>query len=740
MKRIICLILICVLSLITCSACGSSSASEEKVKFSLPEALSSFDEKVIAENGKFKLEWDETYKKVILRDKKTELAWSTTPIDANDNGVDEFGFPIEALPRVNSPILIKYINSQTLVTEQSMGYTQSITRNNINVERIENGITVTYYFEDEEISVPVSYVLTDKGFDISVDPSKIGTGKNELYSISLAPYLCSVKGGIKNGYLFVPSGKGALISPDITSQEGSYYSETFFGTDATQQVYTKITNEKNMGLPIYGYKSENQGGLIIIKSGAESAELNGYIGSGDIKYSNVGTEFILRGSDRLKPSSFSLKRGYNPVYADGLAQTPIKLSFIALSGDKADYNGMAKEYREYLIESGALKSEAKDESLLHLKILGATYEDKSFLGIPYKSLYALTTLAEAKQITDEIASKTDAKLSVELKGFGASGLDNGKIAGDYKISDKLGSVKELKELAKDFSSNNISMYMDFDIASFSKSGNSWSYGSDVPKGPTGLKVRQYQYNTAIRSRLTDGEYSLLSRGELLNSADKLISKVEKWNLQGIGLDKLSYIAYSDYSDIKYYSKGNMAEDISQIVSKYKKAGYKVLTSGANSYAAGLADEITDVPMQSAKYDAFSAEIPFYQLVFKGYVSMTSESLNTSANPELTVLNAMESGCGLSYTVINDYSTSLVNSVHKNLHNSVYSGIKEEIVSTVTDLQDFYGRIEGKEITEFKILSNGLHKTTFENGLVLYTNHSEKAVTSEFGKVEKYGYI
>ncbi len=740
MKRIICGLLICLVIVSMCSACGSNSTSAKASKFSLPDEFVKLDNVNIAENDNFTLIWDEQYKKVILKDKHSENVWSTTPIDANNNGVDEFGFPIEGNPRVNSPILIKFINSKTQITEQSMGYTQSINRNNISVESIEHGIAVTYYFEDEQISVPVNYILTNKGFDISVDTRNITQGKNEVYSISLAPYLCSVGCDVKDGYLFVPSGKGALIYPDAISQEGTYYSEPIYGTDAALSVYTKITNEKNINLPVYGYKSGNQGGLVIIESGAEYASLSGYIGSSDIKYSNIGPEFQLRGTDNLKPSSFSLKRGYNPIYADSLVQDEIKLSFIALSGDSANYNSMAKEYRDYLISNGSLKADKKDESLLHLKMLGAVYEDKSFLGIPYKSLFALTTLDEVEEITSEIDSATNIKLSIELAGYGKSGLDVGKLAGDYEVSSKLGSIRQLKELQASFSKNNISMYFDFDIVTFSKSGNSWSYRNDVPKGPTGLKVYKHQYDTAIRSRIMDEEYALLSRENLISSADKLIKNINKWDLQGIGLDTLSYITYSDYSNIKYYSKGNMSKDVSEIISKYKKSEYKILANNANSYAACLADEVTDTPIQSSKYDVFGDEIPFYQMVFKGYVSMTSETLNTSSNPSIAILSAIEGGCGLSYTIIHDYDTALVTSFNKNLHNSVYSGLKENLFNQIKDLEDFYHKIEGQSIKAFEILPNDLHKTVFENGLVLYTNHSEKTAVCEFGEIEKFGYI
>lgn len=743
MKKRICGLLASLITLSMFSACNSGASGKVSAAFSLPNGFDKLDNKMICENDNYLLAWDEVYKKVTVTDKKNNYSYSTTPNDANDNGVDEFGFPIEATPRVNSPIILKYINPKTKALEQSVGYTQSVKRGNIDVELLNGGICVTYYFEDEEISVPVEYKLKDNGLSISIDPKNIKEGKNKLYSVELAPYLCALKnstGNDKNRYLFVPSGSGALIYPKTISGEGTYYGEDVYGRDYTKQVFDKISNTNNINLPVYGYKDNNSGGLVIIDKGAEHAKIGGYIGSGDIGYSNIGAEFILRGSDDIKPSQFSANSSVRSVFADSLVQDTVGIFLYPLCNEEANYNSMAEIYRNYLAENGNLPKSSTDNSVLHLKFYGATYVDKTFLGIPYKALYSLTSVKDADKIVSEISDKTDIKLSVELNGYGSSGIDTGKIAGDYQISSKLGSKEELLNFQDKCLGNNMSFYYDFDILSFSKSGNSWSYGSDVPKGPTGLKSYQYFYDTAVRSSISDKEYALLSRTELLSSADKLLSKTKNLKLKGIGIDKLSYIAYSDYRDIKYYSKGNMAEDVTKIVNSLKKNNYKILSSNANSYAAGISNEITDVPLQSSGNDVFAVDIPFYQMVFKGSVSLTSVPINLTQNPADSVIKAMESGCGITYSLISNYDTGLVASLHKELHSSVYSGIKEELIKTADKTAEFYKQIDSSKIASYEIISEDVRKTVFDNGLVLYTNHGKTANSCEFGEIEPYGFL
>lgn len=741
MKKIFCGLLAALITLSMCSACNSGVSGKTGNSFSLPQSFSSFDNTMICENDNFSLKWDGMYKRVVLTDKKNNYSYSTTPNDANNNGVDEFGFPIEATPRVNSPIIIRYVNPKTKVVEQSIGYTQSIRRGNINIETVESGVCVTYYFEDEEISVPVTYALTDSGLSISVDPKKISEGNNKLYSVAVAPYLCAAKNtASKESYLFVPSGSGALIYPEILSGEGTYYSEEVYGRDYTQQVFDKVSNANNVNLPVYGYKENNLGGLVIIDKGAEHAEIGGYIGSEDIGYSNIGVEFILRGSDGIKTSQLSSSKMVRSVYADKLVQDTVGISFYPLCDDEANYNSMAEIYRNYLTENKSLPKSSSDDTLLHLKFYGATYTDKSFLGIPYKTLYSLTTLKDVSNIITDIKDNTDIKLSVELNGYGSSGIDNGKIAGGYSLLSKLGSRSELLNLQNWCLNNGMSFYYDFDIFSFSKSGDSWSFRTDIPKGPTGLKSYQYYYDTAIRSRLTDEKYAFLTREKLVSSVDKLLTKTKKWEIGGIGIGKLSYVAYSDYRDIKYYAKGNMSADVTEIINSIKKNNINVLSSNANDYAASISDEITDTPIQSSRYDVFGVDIPFYQMVFKGSVSLTSVPVNLTPNPQMSVLTAMESGCGLTYSLINNHDSGLVSSLHSELHSSVYSGIKEDIFKTLSETSEFYKQVNSAKIDSYEIISKDIRKTVFDNGLVLYTNHSNNSALCELGEIDAYGFI
>ena len=135
----------------------------------------------------------------------------------------------------------------------------------------------------------------------------------------------------------------------------------------------------------------------------------------------------------------------NGSYSENTQLSPLSVSFIPLTGDKADYNGMAEAYRGYLADKFGLEK-VSAEIPVSVTLLGAVYVDADFLGIPYKSLYPTTTFNGALSIVKDIAEKTKTAPAVNLVGFGLSGLDTGKPAGGLDTAAVLGSKKDIKAL------------------------------------------------------------------------------------------------------------------------------------------------------------------------------------------------------------------------------------------------------------------------------------------------------
>ena len=164
----------------------------------------------------------------------------------------------------------------------------------------------------------------------------------------------------------------------------------------------------------------------------------------------------------------------------------------------------------------------------------------------------------------------------------------------YTVHNKLGSVKIMNELASYCRENTIPLFFDFDTVRFSSSGDGWAKTFDTAKGANGQTVYPTMYHVALRNKAADTRYVLLAREQLAGSAQKLISKTKKWEVEGFGLGTMSSLAYSDYGSRRTHSRGGMSSDIAVFMDTIHSSGRKLAVSEANAYAASVSYTHLDV--------------------------------------------------------------------------------------------------------------------------------------------------
>lgn len=693
---------------------------------------SSLPDGVVVEKYGYQLLWRDSVKQIALHDVERNYTWDPMPEGSITDGY--------ANPRLCSPFILDYIDHNTGSVTSIEAYSGSIELNGVSCERQGDVLVVTYFFPDLEIAIPVEYGLSADGLVVSVDPTKIQENSNQVVSISLLPFLCSMPNQAEDSYLFFPSGSGALIYPKELSRSGVTVSQRVYGEDPMTDIRYKVSEEESVRLPVYGVKKGNSALCAIIRSGAEAASVNALVGPTGVRNSAVYASFELRGNLSLRSKLFNQIKT-TAYYSTSMMKTKIEVVFHPLYGDEASYVGMADTYRQYLqAVYGMEKREGQEDTVLNVQMIGGAMVSKSFLGIPYKSLLPTTNLSQASAIIQDLQTLTDRSLAVELIGFGQTGIDIGKPAGGFTVSSRLGSAREWEQLLQTCRGEDIPLYLDLELVAFSKSGSGWSATFDTAKGTNFQTVYQYAYDRVSRSQDEDNRYVLLSRSALAQAGQHLLDKTASLGNVGIGLGRLSSLAYSDYSQIEYYSRSGMAADVSGLISTVRDGGKSVLASGANDYAAACADRIMDAPMQSGQLDAFDVDIPFYAIVFRGYVPLAGTALNLSVDADELFLRSVESGCGLTYAVTAAYDPLLSNSNYPYFSRTVYEDLKDDMASNVERISAYLDDIRGAEITAHEVLDNGLRKTSFSNGTIVYTNFSDTQQQTEFGPVAPRDFV
>ena len=726
-----------------CLSLAACTTGFDSLEYTEIESSDKPSDTLIAQNSEYKLELDKTNMGLVLTDISTGQQWSTTPIDAQGPQVDEFGMPIKKHPRVESILAVECKNFEKDEINTYYSYTDAVKDGYITHEKIDNGIVINYHFAQAKIMIPLECTLTKKGVKLSVNPEKIQESENKVIGLSIAPFFCGVKNDTENSYLLVPSGSGALVGVASKSQQGDIYSAQVFGADPAIDEVALVSTKEAVRLNVFGSKANDKAMCAIIDSSAASANINVVSGSTSLGYSSCYATFIMRGYTNHIAELFSYEKVQNVVYSKKMINKPVSVTFIPLGTEEsANYSGMANTYREYLTETYGMNKSAQDIAL-NLRVLGGTEMDKSFLGIPYKTVYATTTLSATKNIIDEAKAQLGNNFAVQLKGFGESGLDVGKIAGNYTVNKNLGSLEELKNLFSYSKENGIDIYFDFDMERFNKNSSGASKFFDSATNAGELKAMQYYYDVAVRDKKLDTAYNLLSPAAFTRVFEKVAQKTDKYNFSGISFDSLSMIAYSDYTNkdnSEFYSKNGFADAAQNVIKAAKSQDKRFMASGANIYAAALADIIAESPVISEKNQIFLYDIPFYQIVFKGSVPITVQSINLAADSRQMVLKAVESGSGLGYTVTDSWDSSVINAETPHFYNAVFNQIKDNIFETSKELSGYYQKISGKHITSHAVLENSLRETVFENGVVVYVNYTDKTLVSPAGEVAPYDYL
>ncbi len=726
--RVIVMLLILCLTL-TCVGCSSGEygSVKETVIYSEDKILTA-DSALVAQNTKYELHWDNIQKNVLLKDKSSGAVWSTSPVDEN-------GEVLADESSLYSPINLEYIMRSGFRTLSVTGKAGAVEKDGVSSELIDNGLRITYLFKDLQISIPLEFVLTDRGLEISADLEKIAQNADvtgfRSFKISLAPYMCSVVNTAEN-YLFVPSGSGALMYAD---ERGSGAARSFsgkvYGEDITEEKNEEFTYTESVKFPVFGGQNGNNTISCIVNDGEELCSIKANVGDGVTGISNAYAEFQVYGYNGtvMDYGGSTGKKLVNYYSYDRISTGKISVLYTPVTTEKSGIVNIADEYRNYLSDSGLLNERA-EENKLSLVLYGGMELKKHLFGIPYNKVTALTSFSDVLSVLKELEA-TDMQLDVKLVGFGVNGINGGKLAGGFTYSSKLGSKKELKELQDYCSDKNIDLYFDYDTVNFSKSGNGFSTNSDNASAANGYPAQRYSFSAVTGAGNESTVSSLLSRGKLETVIDKVIASAEKMGFSAVSLSTFSNTVYSDYSSLEYACCGNTVKDYTKAIKSIKNENLKLSGSSANSFVAARADKLFDAPTYSGKLSDFDCDVPFYQIVFKGYVPFSTESVNIAENSQKQLLKALEVGGGLQFSLIKNYTSEYASYNNEDLNLMIYKNNATLIKETVEKTEDLYEKLNGARVIDYQIINASVRKTVFDNGAVIYVNYgTEKYISDE----------
>lgn len=692
------------------------------------------------ENDKYTLMWSDASQRFALQLKATGEWFFSAPMD------------IDIKDTESSPVIVSYVKPDAQSTTTIYGSQDCMALETeeegvkaYSSERIENGFRAVYSFPEAEIAVTVEYLLSDAGLEIRIPMDGLQENDNRIVEIKVAPFMASV-GNDNGSYLMIPSGSGALINAERSSKVKEYY-EYVYGDDASEPLNIQKRIQSQIYLPVFGAmnKGNNTAMVGIVEEGVDCAMIYAQTG-GVAAYSAVYTSFHIRSREKVVYNTSGHTKQSGLRYSDAVnGSENLSVRYIPLSaqaGDDITYNGMAKCYRNYLLSYGYLANRPQSTPALSVNMLGSTQITESLFGVPYMTDVAVATLEQTQKIVSELKELVgDKNILLTLEGYGQGGLANVEVGGGFKLSTQVGNQKDLDALVAYAEENGIVLSMDYELAKFQSSGSGAKVGRDSVQCMSTLKAQLYTYNMST-GLAKDKElvWYLLTRGKLSTMMDKAIAAVNKHNVGGISIGSLNRMMYSDFRTEGYAARSLFSADVEAMLYQCAENGLLLVADEANAYVAANADYVTEAPMQSTRFSLFSQDIPFYSLVFQGYVPLSSSSINLTVNPRDAFLQAVATGMTPQFTLCDTLHESIQFDADTAFVSSRYADWKDQIAAMVEESADLYSKVGNQSIVSYE--KNGdVSTTVFENGTTVIVNYAEEAVTLDDGTViEKNDFI
>ena len=658
---------------------------------------------LIVKKGNLSLYTNKETGAIRVQNDVTKYVWASDVLGISDYG----NLKKSAITQLQSPFALSYrdeLNAPKTVYSTSSGVNLKLSKN-------ANGLVYTVKTRIKEtegtqyINFEFHVNLTETGLDVKIPYSSISeTGKSALTSIRVFPYFGASFGSTIPGYIFVPSGNGGLIRFESKPTINSTYSKPYYGTDANRNKVASNLEENSLSLPIFGIAQGvgHNAVLATIKSGSAFATFN-YEPSSNNQIENTVTG-VTDGFHKVY-NTFNYRETYNLEFGDNnifmkpekIYEQDIEMSYTLLTGNDADYVGMAKAYQNQLKAEGVLTPNSNSGSgNVHIDVLGGETES----GIVFDKFVKMTTTKQLNEINDELTKKLENKFVYTLRGFYNDGYSR-QSSTNLKFNKRLGSINDLEGL---------NYYMYYNPVE--------SYGEKASPSNTSLvNIYNEKYYLTMEENVKYKYYANVN-----TITDGVSSALDKYK-NTLAVDGL-YHLYGDYNN--KYERYQVMEMIDGLFED------STPMFRPNAYMLSDTSHYLNMPLYHDRSRFLTDSVPFLQILLRGYVDYYSTYLNFSTNQEIDLLKCIEYGSNLAYLISYEESYLIANTLSNHLYATHYESNKKEIFKQVNAANVALNEVKGQSIVDRNVIKLGVVEVVYSNGVKIYVNYT--ALEQPYGNI------
>lgn len=667
----------------------------------------------VTENSYLELYYNKKDLSIIIKDKKTNIQYkSFSEIEEGLNDIYK--------AFMKSAITIEYANKDNKIVRLPL----STSNANIDTQILENGFKSNISYK-EGFSFEFSVLLEEDNLKVGIlgDSIKEENKDNKLQKIYIYPFFEATYGTNVNGYMFVPDGSGALIRTNEKTLATQPYIKRLYGDDIAikNNFNSKTLEPEQIYIPVYAMISEeNKKGLVtIIEKGDEYSEIEAVASSISINHNYITSRFILRDTYF---QSLSKQGNKISMIQENINKTDILLTYSFLNGNNANYQGVANIFKNFLIKKDIFnKKEEKQENIpLNLDFL-ASERKKQLIG--YKSI-PMTKISDIDKILESFIKQNINNLKVNIRGYAKEGSST-SFPSEIELNNKIGSKSEFKHLLEKYKTKNIDISLYTDFIKGNEENSVFSKTKDVVQC----------INREILINHSFSNFYYLSNNFISNHIKENLKEAKNLGVENLTLDTIGYRLYSNYN------KSNVATrtETKQFFKDLNFDNINISFYSPNYFLWAKTKEIYNLPKSSSGYLIFTEDIPFLQLVLKGYIPYYNKPFNFNANPKEDLLKTIEYGAYPSYYLTKEEPYKLIDTASEWLYSSKFEVLEKEIISNYNEINNILREVIGEEIIEHKKIDKNVVFVLYSNGYKIYINYNDYVYEKNNIKIEPLSY-
>ncbi len=680
--------------------------------------------KFVCENENLALYIDEEIASIRVVDKKSGYVWGALeekdPEDLN-NTWGAFA---------NSVVSISYMDRTGATKLIGAGSNKSKCK----YEYIDNGFVIKVNFgTNVGVSLEAKVTLTDDSLHFAVDDKTIDEyGDNYVALIYFAPFMGSTVSDNCDGYLFVPDGSGALIRYQKPKKYLKSYSERVYGLDYAIDNLNELNDLKSnrprdmlkdsatITMPVFGIAHGVNDNALFghITNGAAYAYINASPAGVVTNYNWATASFVYR-QVYSQPTS---KNGAGiPVVQKNRNTVNPEMDIYFLSGDAANYSGMAAKYREILKADKKLVNNLSDDNTkLFLDFIAADIE-KAIIGQKQKDITSLEYIeksvkALSKEKVDGIALSVLGWQKNGLSGYSKSTVFDTTVMGGFG---EFSSLK--KQLTK--GGGSFSFYIDPLRATEIQINSRVDSGISLSQSPiceTAVDLNEFLGSTYYLKPETAFKY--------MNRQLKVLEK-NKINLSVDGGNLL----YGEYLVNNFTSRADIIKLITKNLGDVYESQNGLTVYKPNEYLLPYVSVCRDIPVSSNQEIYITDSVPFIQLALSGNITLVAPYANENFYSKIDLLKCVEYNIYPSFLLTEETNVELNKTTLKDKASTCFDNWKD----TICEIDAFVGgalsKVRGQEMLSHKRINATVFKVSYENG-DMYINYGKEDFTAENGKV------